>query len=96
MVSGWMTIDTSIDNVSLAQLLLDNSDGNMSVFVVQCGGDKVGWMPKAVRRSIYTAIAYCQVTWGVTPQWTDPGYWRKELEDGSGVVIEVFEMALEP
>lgn len=88
-------VDTSIDDVTLAELLLDHTDRAMKVFVVQCGGDKVGYMPKTVRRSIHTAIGYCLVTWGVTPRWIEPGYWREELTDDSGIVIEIYEMALE-
>lgn len=89
-------VDTSLDDVSLAELLLDHTDRAMKVFIVQCGGDKVGYMPKTARRSIHGAMGYCLVTWGISPAWQEPGYWRKELDDGSGVVIEIYELSLEP
>lgn len=79
----------------MAELLLESTDDFMAVYVVQCGGDKVGWMPKTVRRTIHGAMGFCLVTWGIAPVWTEEGYWRKEMEDDSGVVIEIFRMSLE-
>lgn len=86
--------DMPRDPLGLAALLLDNADRTMSVYVVQCGSHKIGWMPKTVRRELASAMMYCLDTWGIAPVWTDPGYWREEMD--SGVVIEIYEMALEP
>lgn len=89
-------VTPAIDDLGLAALLLDHADHSMSVYVVQCGSAKTGWMPQTVRRELKNAMMYCLNRWLVAPVHTDPGYWRKELEDDSGVIIEIFEMALEP
>lgn len=87
---------SDITSVELAELLLDNTGDRMVVYVVQCGGDKVGAIPKTVRRTIPGAMGYCLITWGIAPDYVKGGYWRKELDDDSGMVIEIYELELEP
>jgi hypothetical protein len=91
-----MTLPAVDDPIRLADMLLENAGVSNSVYVVCCGGDKVGWMPRTVRRQIQSAMMFCIAQWSVVPEWSDPGYWRAELEaDGKKLVIEIFELALE-
>lgn len=91
-----MNLPAVDDPLHLAALLLENAGVSSSVYVVTCGGDKAGWMPRTVRRAIHSAMMYCIETWEVAPRWMDPGYWREEIDVPEGkLVIEIFELALE-
>lgn len=78
----------SVSMLGLAELMLENSDKSMTVYVIVCGGSA-----RAVRRKLTNAMMHCIEQWSVVPVFIEPGHWRAEL---GALFIEIYELKLEP